>query len=134
MKAIKVCESNESIIHKALAAINGSASSHTVSSYLEVEDIAQRAETRLQGLVPNKKDMSNAIVRFTSGGPMPNAYRYRRIGTMVELTRKSRAWYVTAIKRVDLDQRGGGRRYLLTSHQADLAVQNFKSKFSILPI
>lgn len=133
MKAIKICENNSAIIKEALNLINGSAGSHTLNSFSEIENIAEKAEVRVLGLVACKQNMPGAVVVFTSGSRMPNAYKYTRIGTTVELTRKSQAWYLTKIERVQLNQRGGGSATYLTPQQGELAVQNFKSKFSVLP-
>jgi hypothetical protein len=134
MKAIKICKNNSAIIREALNLINGSAGSHTLNSFSEIENIAEKAEVRVLGLVACKKNMPGAVIRFTSGSRMPNAYKYNRIGTTVELTRKSQAWFLSSIKRVQLNQRGGGpATYLFTPQQVELAVQNFKSNFSVLP-
>jgi hypothetical protein len=131
MRAIRIHEKNFPAIDSALCAVNKDARGHTFSSATELQLLAKRYEIKLLKLVGTKKDMQGAKVRCSSGEPVPNAYRYPRIGTSVTLTRGARAWYLTSVDRVRLDQRGGKYEIVLTPTQSEVATQNFQLRFLV---
>lgn len=127
---IRITESNLNRIQIALDKANGKACSHTYNSANEVISIAARAEMKLDRLM-NKKYFADAHYFSTSGDDMPNAYKYNRIGTQLNLYRGSSGWFLVGCSTVTLNK-NGGREYLLLSAAQDLAaISVLRKQYSV---
>lgn len=117
MKAIPVKETNREAIEAALKTVNGNSTSHTYTSYEEIEWLAEKAEGKLSALM-YKKDMSGVRCRSTSGKRVPNSYQNQRIATEVTLKRTSTGWSLIEVEREYLfNDPGKTRLELQSSHE-----------------
>lgn len=92
-------------IEDALANVNGSATSFTITKAAAVHRIVKRAEKHLLDNNVLPSEMAGAKVFFRPAGPSANAYKYAAISTMIELTRTGSGWYLTAAERVEVRSR-----------------------------
>lgn len=129
-KRIKITESNKLAIVAALAQCNGKSEAHTYTTYAEIETIAFNAETKLLGLV-TKKMASGAKFTSQSGKALPNAYKYTRQVTSVQIERGSSDWYLVAAHGFTAYKDAGNSRLILTLAQRDFAVHRFCTQFSV---
>ena len=117
MKAIKITQENDQSI---AAAVNGKA--HAFAEVMAV------AEAKLLGLVA-KKDAAGAVFVSHSGGTVPNAYDYKRQGT---LERRSSAWYLADVKQFDLWKSPPADVLALTNDQNAAATARFKKQYQVI--
>ena len=117
-KPILLSSENADAIVAALAAVNGRAMSHTYTTYDEVSEQATLAEGKLTALL-YKKDLPGARYSGCSGAAVPHSYRGKRIGTAVELERKTKGWYLVELKSLGLHNDGGGRGSLWLTPKQD---------------
>jgi hypothetical protein len=94
MKHIKIAGQNAAAIVAALAVVNKNSVAHTYTTAQQIFDLAAAAEKRLSDLHINKSDRPGAAYASTSGGAVPNAYKYSRIGTSVLLERRASGWWL----------------------------------------
>lgn len=131
MKAIKVTAANATAIETALAAVNGKATAHAYTTAQEIIDLAERAESQLEGLGIIKSARSGAVLISASGDAVPNSYKYSRIGTRIELRRKSSDWYLTDAAQWTIYKTGGSTQMVLTKAQDELAIAALRKQYSI---
>ena len=130
-KRIKITESNKLAIVAALAQCNGKSEAHTYTTYAEIETLANDAETKLLGLV-TKKMAPGAKFTSQSGKALPNAYKYPRQVTSVQIERGSGGcWYLVAAHGFTAYKDAGNSRLILTLAQRDFAVHRFCTQFSV---
>lgn len=86
-------------IRAALDAVNGKASSFTVSIATSVVEIAKAAEAYLADHKVVVSERPGAAVLYRPAGPTANAYRYGAISTSVRLIRTSSGWYLAGVER-----------------------------------
>ena len=117
MKAIQVKDSNRAAIEAALKSVNGNSTSHTYTSYEEIEWLVAKAEKQL-GALMYKKDMSGVRYNSISGERVPNSYTNSRIATGVTLNRTSSGWSLVDVKREYLyNDPGKTKLQLQPSHE-----------------
>jgi len=136
MKPIKIDAKNEAAIVLALGAVNGRAEAHAYTTFPEINRIANRAESKMIGLVGAQARAVGATVTSTSGNEMCNAYAKKNHGTRpatrVVIERRATGWFLIDAQRADVWQQGGGADVLtLTQAQADCAVSRLKEQFRI---
>ena len=132
MKAIKITPENAAAIESALAAANGRASSHTITSFDEVAAEAARAERKLEALGLCKSKRAGAIFKVQSGGKVAKAYRRPRNVTSLVLLRRGAGWYLVECCSYAIypDQSGYGR-LKLTAEQDAAAVALFRKAYEV---
>jgi len=125
---IEVCKENMDKIIAALKGVNGEAKAHTYIAYDSIERMAERAESKLLGLV-NKRDAKGAVYVSRSGGKLPKSYNNSRLVTKVELTRGSSNWFITNVACTKAWNDEGKEYLYLTPYQGEQAVKKFRGKY-----
>jgi hypothetical protein len=131
MKAIKLTADNTAAIHAALEAVNGKAIQHTYSAR-EVLELVPYFENKLVTLVGSKKLAPGAKASSRSGGALPNAYKYSRTVTDVEIERRSSAWYLVSVSSATAYKEAGKDLLKLTTEQDATAVANFRKQYFVM--
>ena len=131
MKAIKVTATNAAAIESALAEVNGKATAHAYTTAQEIIDLAERAESQLEGLGIIKSARSGATLISVSGDAVPNSYKYSRTGTRIELQRKSGDWYLIGATQLTIFKSGGSTKMILTKAQDELAIAALRKQYSV---
>jgi len=128
MKPISITDDNVEAIQAALEAVNGRATQHTYTSYLEISDLVIAAGGALaKRFIPMKHAIGAKLIA-TSGQPVNNTYAksgFSRVATRVTIERKSKYWAITSIEKTEVGQQGGGARLVVTEAQRDLALASF---------
>jgi hypothetical protein len=130
-KFLKVTIENRSAIEFQLAAGNRGANEHTFQIYSEINQICVSAEKRLTELLGSKIHFPGARISARSGGALPNAYKFSRVTTRVELVRKPTGWFLVSVVRETAYQNAGRIYYTLTPKQDDHAVALLRSHYRI---
>jgi hypothetical protein len=126
---IKIIPENAEAIEAALREVNGKAAAHAYTSYAELTDLVDRAQSILSTLL-YKKDWQGARWTETSGGKTANSYKYMRDATRVIIERRSSAWYMIEARHVSVGTRGGGEgRLSLTSRQDEAAKKRLAERY-----
>jgi hypothetical protein len=134
IKATRITEQNRAAIVGILASVNGKATTHAFTLYLEIEALSLDAERQLIALVGSQKAAVGARYQATSGDKVANAYKYTRAGTAVILERRSTGWFlVDAVFATLYANTGGDRRLTLTAAQDARAVELFRAGYTTLP-
>ena len=135
MKAIKITPANAKAIEAALSAVNGRATTHTFTSFGEVQNMAAAAEEKLNALSIPKAVRKGATWSETSGAAVTNAYAKKsstRAANWVRLERRSADWFLTNVGKTEVYKEGGGPgRLILTKEQAAKAVEVFSNQFTV---
>jgi hypothetical protein len=115
----------------ALAAAHGRATSHTARPS-NLRPVAERLEAQLAELGIAKRDRAGATARYVSGDKVPSSYKYARTVSVVDMTRGSSGWYVTAIARPEVwPSAKTGARLILTPEQDAIAVATLRSRYTV---
>jgi len=120
-------------IDAALLEINGKADSHTFTHVYEIRGLAQEASDYLKDLGLSNAQMIGAKVSFVSGGEVPNAYKWKRKVTVVEIERRKSGWFLNSIESIEMYGNAPKPAYLLTSQQDDIAVAKLRSAYLVTP-
>lgn len=132
MKAIKITADNAAAIEAALSAVNGKATAHTYTTAQEIIELAKRAESTLFNLLDRKADMKGAVMTATSGGSMPNSYKYSRTVTHVKMERRSADWWLVAVEAGSLfPNQHGGIDMTLTKEQDARAIEVLRKQYYV---
>ena len=132
MKPININDKNTEKITAALLAVNGRANSHTITSARQIRDIAETANDCLCDLGLSKARMVGAKVVFTSGGDVPNAYKWKRKVTLVQLERRKSGWFLNAIEAIEIWGNAPKTAYRLTFEQDRIAVAKTRSTYGVI--
>ena len=131
---IKINETNKTAIEAALKAANGSAHTHTFTSFSSILLLTDFLDKRLNGLGISKADSVGAQGIMESGGVLPNAYKYTCFVTSVQLVRRSTGWFLKSANITTRRPAQGVRSELhLTSKQDAIAIKHLRSRYRILP-
>jgi len=133
MKQININDKNAEKITAALLAANGRANSHTITRARHVSDIADVANDYLRNLGLSKACMVGAKVSYTSGGDVPNAYKWQRKVTHVHLERRKSGWFLNSIEVIEIWGNAPETSYLLTCEQDRIIVAKTRSSYLIIP-
>ena len=131
MKEIKIALVNTQKIEAVLREINAKKIEHTYTSFADIESLVVDAESRLINLVGSKKNFVGAIFDATSGGAVPNSYKYSRIGTHVALARKAGGWYLVDVVSTVIYQHGGKKSLKLTCDQDAIVYKKVRTNYII---
>ena len=128
---MKISISDENIpkIQEALDLVQGRAKQHVFTGR-DVVILALRAEQQLLGMLP-KTAAQGAKASARSGTALPNAYKYSRIVTRIELARGAKDWCFVGASVESAFREAGRLGLTLTPAQADLAVARFRQNFSV---
>ena len=128
---IKIEKDNADKIESALHEINGTAKSHTLTSYAELEYAVEKLAKKLNaiGLVPSKR--KGAYFLYESGSAVPNAYKNTRVGTRVRIDAVSEYFYLTSIEKITLYNQAGKEKIFLTLDQSAYLVDKFQKQWSV---
>ena len=90
-------------IEAALAEVNGKATAHTLTQHIDLELLARRAETRLNGSGVPKKDWRGIRVVYRPEGPGKSYARKARyfITTRVVLEYRASGWALVLAERAE---------------------------------
>tara|TARA_R110000824_G_scaffold183473_1_gene364504 strand:+ start:247 stop:708 length:462 start_codon:yes stop_codon:yes gene_type:complete len=124
--------SNEKIV-AALLEVNGRAGSHTFTRAYEIHEAGQEASDYLEDLGLSKARMIGAKVSFVSGGEVPNAYKWKRKVTAVQIERRQSGWFLNSIESIEIWGNARKPVYLLTSQQDDILVAKLRSAYLVIP-
>ena len=128
---MKISISDENIpkIQEALDLVQGRAKQHVFTGR-DVVILALRAEQQLLEMLP-KTAAPGAKASARSGTALPNAYKYSRIVTRIELSRGAKDWCFVGASVESAFREAGRLGLTLTPAQADLAVARFRQNFSV---
>jgi hypothetical protein len=132
MKPINISDKNTEKINAALLAVNGRANSHTITSARQIRGVAETANDCLRDLGLSKARMVGAKVAFTSGGDVPNAYKWKRKVTHVQLERRKSGWFINSIEVIEIWGNAPKTSYLLTCEQDRIAVAKTRSTYGVI--
>lgn len=127
---IAIDPKNADKIMAALEAVNGRAREHTFCMFLQLSDLAEKAEKELTALV-KKSDAAGALFIATSGHEMPKSYKYPRVATEVILERGAKGWFLTSVTGGTIYNSGGKGYLVLTPSQDSKAVELFRSRYRV---
>ena len=131
MKEIKITQANSKKIEESLRQINLKSTAHTYVRFAQIEELIVDAESRLINLIGAKKYFSGAIFDATSGGAVPNSYKYSRDATRVTLTRKAGGWYLVAAVSTVIYKQGGKKTLRLTAAQDAIVYKKVQTNYSL---
>ena len=131
---IKINEQNRAAITAALVAANGRATAHTFNGATPIIEAAVAAEAKLELLGLPKSRRVGAIAKVSSGGSLPNAYKYQRVTTLVTIVRGSDAWFICEITtRESWDKKSGITRVSLDAAQDKFVTDLFRDSYGKQP-
>jgi hypothetical protein len=130
MKPIKIIRENTDLIEAALADVNGRASAHAFTYFLEIEYIRDKLTEQLDRLHLPQALRAGAFMISMSGNDVPNKYKGTRVGTCVKVEHRSKDVYLTEISRVTLWQQGGKDQLFLLPKQEDWILQNIRKQWT----
>ena len=130
MKPIPITTNNAGKIEAALRAVNSGASRHTYTSFDEIATEAARAERKVLALL-TKTQAVGAKFMSTSGGSVPNSYKYARISTSVVLERRRAGWVLTGAERSTLWATAPKSTLVLTTEQDAAAVARLRAGYAV---
>lgn len=135
MKPIRITEKNATAVEAALKNVNGTATTHTFTSYSELAAHADMLEQRLWALHLSKANRAGAKAIVVSGNTLPSAYSKQGkkvVRTTVTLERRPAGWFL-------IDANAGlwwanrsvpDDHVVLTQAQNDIAVSGFRSQYA----
>ena len=126
---IPITEENIPKLQHALDLVQGRAKQHVFTGQ-DVLILSLRAEQQLLGMLP-KTAAQGAKASARSGTALPNAYKYSRIVTRIELARGAKDWCLVSARVESAFRDAGWLGLTLTPAQADLAVARFRQNFSV---
>ena len=118
-------------VKAALFDVNGKAGAHAFTCLDQINDLARCAESALENIGIPKKDRAGAVYQATSGDAVPNAYKYSRTATLVNLERRSSGWFLTSIQASTIYKDGGKSAIILTQAQDDIAVSVLRKSYKV---
>jgi hypothetical protein len=115
----------------ALKKANGRAASHTAKAS-DLPHVAIDLEGRLADLGITKADRAGATAQYVSGEKLSHSYKYARTVSVIDLTRGSSGWYVTAIATQEVwPSAKTGARLILTPEQDAIAVAGLRARYTV---
>ena len=121
-------------IESALASVNGTATTHTITAWGEVRDLARTAEAECVSLLGSPRHARGARYSVVSGDSVSNDYAQKwryRAATRVVMVRRVGDWYLVSAERVEIGQKGGGARLILTPQQDEIAVALLRRRYRV---
>ena len=131
MKPIKFAKINADKINTILTEVNGKAADHTYHTFNHFSVDADALIWKIENILGGKKHCVGAKFSIESGGSVPGAYKYTRIGTRISFECRASGWFATEIKRTDIWAKGGESKIVLTPAHHDRAVNVLKSGYVV---
>lgn len=98
INSIKITEAHRDAIEAALMSANGKATAHTYTRYEEIDQIAERAETKIVAIVGAKSRAVGTEATSVSGAVVAAAYKHSRTATRVHLVRRATGWFLDGVR------------------------------------
>jgi hypothetical protein len=118
-KPILVHAKNKKLIEALLADANGASTKHAFTRFSEVAAVAAKAEAKLNALNLQKGLRPTAAWIELSGRKVNDAYRDTRVGTGLDLVRRTKGWCLRSAYAIPLDKDGGKDQLSINQYQAD---------------
>lgn len=118
MKPIRI--EDTTAVAAALAAVNGRATSLTITTPEQVARIADEAERVLANSLP-KAARTGAKVAYTPAGPSAKSYKQAAVSTTIGLERRAAGWVLIAIDRATVYPRSPSRFHIALSPEQHMA-------------
>ena len=132
---IKINDKNIAALQAAVEKSNGSATAHTFRSWHSLLECARQAEAKLDHLGLKKGSRAGAIATATSGGSIPNAYKYKRVTGIAVMVRGSSAWFLVDLSTAESFRRTAGDTYIsLTAAQDAEVTAKFRAQYRKQPV
>ena len=132
---IKINDKNNALIQIAINKAEGNATAHTFNWTNQIIECARQAEAQLQSLGLAKGSRYGVIAAATSGGSVPNAYKYTRIISTAVLKRGSSAWFLIGVSTSETFRKQAGEvLVILTSAQDAEVTEKFRAQFGKQPV
>ncbi len=130
-RPILVCREHIEAISDVLAKIQGIARADilTASDLLDFADTAERAlaEAGIAGA-----HRSGAALYVTPSGASSAAYKFRRLGTALNMVRKTSGWFLLSVYRQSAwPKQRGEQRLTLTARQKALTIKSVMKRYGI---
>lgn len=130
---IKISVENEIAIEQALKSVNGKAQAHTFTHWIDIQRIADEAETKLDKLGIPQAMRKGALYVANSGETLPSAYKYAATVTSATIERRSSGWYIRDLALGDRYPREKPRRALyLTRGQDEKVIANIRKLYHVI--
>jgi hypothetical protein len=116
----------------ALALANGKASAH-IARLTDLVEAAADAERQLAalGLPPSRRIHAQAT--HTSGGSVPNSYKFRRRVTRSTLVRGSAGWFLTACTSADVwPSVNGGTLVRIPASADEYLIRKLHDRYAVI--
>jgi hypothetical protein len=117
-------------VNQALLQVNGKACDHTFTQGAQIFELSKLAESRLEALRLPKKYRQGAQLEAVSGSPVPNKYKFNRVGTRIMLERGATDWFLVSVKREVIHATGGYNILRLTEKQDEAVVELVRQSYS----
>jgi hypothetical protein len=118
MKPIRI--EDTAAVADALAAVNGRATSFTITRADEVAAVAHKAEQDLANSLP-KAARTGAQVAYTPAGPSAKAYNQAATSTTIVLERRAAGWVLIGVRRATVYPRTPSHLTILLSPEQHMA-------------
>lgn len=129
---MKIKVSDVAAVNAALAAVNGKATAHTITSPEWVKALANDTEKLLEGRGLAKAERNGTTLTYTPMGPSANKYKYAATSTRITLQRGSKEWYLTNVERVDVWPKNPERNIInISKAQADMIMAASLKQFTV---
>ena len=129
---MKINLADTDAVRAALAAVNGRAERHAYTLPSEIAAVADDAERQLARLDVPKAARKGARYVSQSSGNLPNAYKYKAIGTVVTLARGASGWFLVDVAACDIwPGKAPITRLTLTPDQDAAAVAALRKAYAV---
>lgn len=112
---------NIAAIAAALAAVNGTATAHTLVAS-DIISLANTAEATLEQRGVPKTHRTGAAYTYSPAGPGAARYKFAAISTFVKIIRRSGGWYLDTTQRVAVYPRQKEHRCLIITDTQQQAI------------
>ena len=130
---MKINIADTEAVRAALAAVNGRAERHAYTLPTEILAVAYDAERALERLDVPKAARKGARYVSQSSGNLPNAYKYKAIGTTVTLVRGAAGWFLADVAACDIwPGKAPFQRLTLTPDQDAVAVAALRKAYRVV--
>jgi hypothetical protein len=130
-KPIAITLENKDAICEALKAVNGRATSFTITTYSEVEAVAKQAEKALEALP--KSDRVGARCSYNPAGPSARAYKHHAKSTTIVIERKRAGWVLILVRETSVHPRENETfQMYVTRAQKDEIARRAVARFAVI--
>ena len=112
------CEKMNAAVLYQLAAVNGRASSLTLTERHQLAEVCQEVENRLARGGVTGQAMVGTEIRYRPAGPYANSYKYAGISTAVRMVRIADGWRLASAIRTEVWPKQAEMREVTISEDA----------------